>query len=123
MTIYIDDTREQQLLLRDTSTKIDNQKERDGQLSCRKFDMRVSNNIIKRKALRKLVKENSKCHHKHIYTEANAICKRISLSYKAQIITAEHAMKFMLQAREQMSHHNMPKRIVCRNMHALLDKI
>lgn len=123
MTVYIDEGDKQQLLVTDIGTKVNDQKGRDKQLSCRKFSVPISNNIVRRKALRKLVKENSKCHHKHIYTQANAICRRISLSYEAEIITAADALRLILEAHEQMSHQSIPKRIVCRNMHAMLDEI
>jgi hypothetical protein len=79
--------------------------------------------LEKRAALRALVKRNTKCHHSQIYTQANAICRRISVSHEQDKISAEQAMELMLEAHDQMSHKRMPKDVVTEDMHKRLDKL
>lgn len=79
--------------------------------------------LEKRAALRALVKRNTRCHHSQIYTQANAICRRISISHEQDKISAEQAMGLMLEAHDQMSHKGMPKDVVAEDMHKRLDKL
>jgi hypothetical protein len=79
--------------------------------------------LEKRAVLRSLVKKNTKCHHSQIYTQANAICRRISISHEQDKISTEQAMELMLEAHEQMSHKGMPKDVVAEDMHKRLDKL
>jgi hypothetical protein len=78
----------------------------------------------KRRALLKnLVRKNTLCHHLQIYTQANAICRRISYSYEEGKISEKQAMELMFEAHEQMSHRGLPKEVVAIEMHKRLDKL
>ena len=77
----------------------------------------------KRALLKNLVKKNTLCHHLQIYTQANAICRRISYSYEEGKISEKQAMKLMFEAHEQMSHRGLPKEVVAIEMHKRLDKL
>lgn len=79
--------------------------------------------LEKRVALRKLVKKNTKCHHLQVYTEANAVCKRITVLYEEDKISMQQAMKLIFETHEQLSHKNLPKDTVAQNIHKLLDKL
>ena len=79
---------------------------------------------LKRRAfLRNLIKQNTRCEHKQIYTQANAICRRISSSYEEDKISAKQAMDLMIEAHEKMSHHNLPKNVICDEMNKRLNKL
>src|SRR3712207_9022010 len=60
--------------------------------------------------------------HKQVYTQANAICRRISSSYEEDKISAEQAMNLMMEAHDKMSHHNLPKEVICDEMNKRLDR-
>lgn len=79
--------------------------------------------LEKRVALRKLVKKNTKCHHLQIYTEANAVCRRITVMYEEDKISIHQAMQLIFETHEQLSHKNLPKDTVAQNIHKLLDKL
>jgi hypothetical protein len=79
--------------------------------------------LEKRVALRKLVKKNTKCHHLQVYTEANAVCRRITVLYEEDKISMQQAMKLIFETHEQLSHKNLPKDTVAQNIHKLLDKL
>ena len=88
-------------------------------------ERRESRSLIleKRAALRKLVKRNTKCHHLQVYTEANAICKRISTSYEEGRISMLQAMDLMFETHEQIDHKHLPRDVVALNIHKQLDKL
>lgn len=77
----------------------------------------------KRALLKNLVRKNTLCHHLQIYTQANAICRRISYSYQEGKISEKQAMELMFEAHEQMSHRGLPKEVVAIEMHKRLDKL
>lgn len=77
----------------------------------------------KRALLKNLVRKNTLCHHLQIYTQANAICRRISYSYEEGKISEKQAMELMFEAHEQMSHRGLPKEVVAIEMHKRLDKL
>lgn len=79
--------------------------------------------LEKRAALRKLVKQNTKCHHLQIYTEANAVCRRITVLYEEDKISMQQAMELIFETHEQLSHKDLPKDTVAQNIHKLLDKL
>jgi hypothetical protein len=72
---------------------------------------------------RALIKQNTLCEHKQIYTQANAICRRISSSYEEDKISAKQAMDLMMEAHDKMSHHNLPKDVICDEMNKRLNKL
>jgi hypothetical protein len=79
---------------------------------------------LKRRAfLRNLIKQNTRCEHKQIYTQANAICRRISSSYEEDKISAKQAMDLMMEAHNKMTHHNLPKDVICDEMNKRLNKL
>jgi hypothetical protein len=77
----------------------------------------------KRAILKHLIKKNTRCHHLQIYTQANAICRRISYSYEEGKISDKEAMELMFEAHEKMSHRRLPKEVVAIEMHKRLDKL
>jgi hypothetical protein len=79
--------------------------------------------LKKRAFLRNLIKQNTLCEHKQIYTQANAICRRISSSYEEDKISAKQAMDLMMEAHDKMSHHNLPKDVICDEMNKRLNKL
>ena len=79
--------------------------------------------LKKRAILRNLVKQNTFCEHKQVYTHANAICRRISSSYEEGRISAQQAAELMIQAHEQMSHRGLPKDVVAAEMNKRLNKL
>jgi hypothetical protein len=93
----------------------------------RKFSKRYNKLVLidleKRAILRNLVKQNTQCEHKQIYTQANAICRRISSSYEEGRISAENALKLMLDAHDKMSHKRLPKDVVADEMNKRLNKL
>lgn len=92
-----------------------------------KLRMRYNKLVIidlkKRAILRNLIKQNTRCEHKQIYTQANAICRRISSSYEEDKISAKQAMDLMIEAHDKMSHHNLPKNVICDEMNKRLNKL
>jgi hypothetical protein len=73
--------------------------------------------------LRNMVKQNTRCEHKQIYTQANAICRRISSSYEEDRISVNDAVKLMIEAHNQMSHNGLPKDVVAAEMNKRLNKL
>src|ERR671927_1153895 len=92
-----------------------------------KLRMRYNKLVIidlkKRAILRNLIKQNTRCEHKQIYTQANAICRRISSSYEEGRISAQQALGLMIEAHNQMSHHALPKDVVAAEMNKRLNKL
>jgi hypothetical protein len=70
-----------------------------------------------------MVKQNTQCEHKQIYTQANAICRRISSSYEEDRISIDDAVKLMIEAHNQMSHRGLPKDVVAAEMNKRLNKL
>jgi hypothetical protein len=70
-----------------------------------------------------MVKQNTQCEHKQIYTQANAICRRISSSYEEDRISIDDAVKLMIEAHNQMSHSGLPKDVVAAEMNKRLNKL
>src|SRR5215210_9079812 len=79
----------------------------------KRYNKLVIIDLEKRALLRNLIKRNTRCEHKQIYTQANAICRRISASYEEEKISARQAMDLMMEAHDKMSHHNLPKEVIC----------
>jgi hypothetical protein len=79
--------------------------------------------LKKRAILRNLVKQNTFCEHKQVYTHANAICRRMSSSYEEGRISAQQAADLMIQAHDQMSHRGLPKDVVAAEMNKRLNKL
>src|SRR5215216_5480602 len=92
-----------------------------------KLRMRYNKLVIidlkKRAILRNLIKQNTRCEHKQIYTQANAICRRISSSYEEDRISIDNAVKLMIEAHNQMSHRGLPKDVVAAEMNKRLNKL
>jgi hypothetical protein len=89
----------------------------------RRYNKLVVIDLKKRAFLRNLIKQNTRCEHKQIYTQANAICRRISSSYEEDKISAKQAMDLMMEAHDKMSHHNLPKDVICDEMNKRLNKL
>jgi hypothetical protein len=79
--------------------------------------------LEKRAFLRNLIKRNTRCEHKQIYTQANAICRRISSSYEEDKISAKQAMDLMMEAHTKMTHNNLPKEVISDEMNKRLNKM
>jgi hypothetical protein len=89
----------------------------------KRYNKFVVINLEKRAFLRNLIKRNTRCEHKQIYTQANSICRRISSSYEEEKISAKQAMDWMMEAHEKMSHRNLPKDVICDEMNKRLNKL
>lgn len=89
----------------------------------KRYNKLVVIDLKKRAFLRNLIKQNTRCEHKQIYTQANAICRRISSSYEEDKISAKQAMDLMMEAHDKMSHHNLPKDVICDEMNKRLNKL
>ena len=89
----------------------------------KRYNKLVIIDLKKRAILRNLVKQNTLCEHKQIYTQANAICRRISTSYEEGRISAQQALGLMVEAHNQMSHHALPKDVVAAEMNKRLNKL
>lgn len=89
----------------------------------KRYNKLVIIDLEKRAYLRNLIKHNTRCEHKQVYTQANAICRRISSSYEEEKISAEQAMNLMMEAHDKMSHHNLPKEVICDEINKRLNKL
>jgi hypothetical protein len=89
----------------------------------KRYNKFVVINLEKRAFLRNLIRRNTRCEHKQIYTQANAICRRISSSYEEEKISAKQAMDWMLEAHDKMSHRNLPKNVISDEMNKRLNKL
>jgi hypothetical protein len=89
----------------------------------KRYNKLVVIDLEKRATLRNMIKQNTFCEHKQIYTQANAICRRMSSSYEEGKITLEQAAELMIEAHNEMSHRRLPKEIVNNQMNKLLDKL
>jgi hypothetical protein len=98
-----------------TSTKNQNLRKR--------YNKFVVIDLEKRAVLRNLVKQNTLCQHKQIYTQANAICRRISSSYEEGRISAQQALQLMIETHNQMSHRGLPKEVVADEMNKRITKL
>jgi len=89
----------------------------------KRYNKVVVIDLEKRALLRNLVKQNTRCEHRQIYTQANAICRRISSSYEEGMISAQYAMGLMLEAHYKMSHDRLPKEVISDEMNKRLNKL
>ena len=89
----------------------------------KRYNRMVVIDLKKRAILRNLVKQNTLCEHKQVYTHANAICRRMSSSYEEGRISAQQAAELMIQAHDQMSHRGLPKDVVAAEMNKRLNKL
>lgn len=89
----------------------------------KRYNKLVIINLQRRAMLRNMVKQNTLCEHKQIYTQANAICRRISSSYEEDRISIDDAVKLMIEAHNQMSHRGLPKDVVAAEMNKRLNKL
>jgi hypothetical protein len=89
----------------------------------KRYNKLVIINLQRRSMLRNMVKQNTQCEHKQIYTQANAICRRISSSYEEDRISIDDAVKLMIEAHNQMSHRGLPKDVVAAEMNKRLNKL
>lgn len=89
----------------------------------KRYNKLVIINLQRRAMLRNMVKQNTLCEHKQIYTQANAICRRISSSYEEDRISIDDAVKLMIEAHNQMSHSGLPKDVVAAEMNKRLNKL
>src|SRR4026208_1745137 len=89
----------------------------------KRYNKLVVIDLKKRAILRNLVKQNTLCEHKQIYTQANAICRRISTSYEEGRISAQQALQLMIEAHNQMSHQGLPKEVVADEMNKRITKL
>jgi hypothetical protein len=89
----------------------------------RRYNKLAVIDLKKRAILRNLVKQNTLCEHKHVYTQANAICRRISSSYEEGRISSQQALNLMIEAHNQMTHFGLPKDVVADEMNKRLNKL
>jgi hypothetical protein len=89
----------------------------------KRYNKFVVINLEKRAFLRNLIRRNTRCEHKQIYTQANAICRRVSSSYEEGKISAKQALDWMMEAHDKMSHRNLPKDVICDEMNKRLNKL
>lgn len=89
----------------------------------KRYNKLVIIDLEKRAFLRNLIKQNTRCVHKQIYTQANAICRRISSSYEEDKISAKQAMDLMMEAHNKMSHNSLPKEVISDEMNKRLNKM
>ena len=89
----------------------------------KRYNRMVVIDLKRRAILRNLVKQNTLCEHKQVYTHANAICRRMSSSYEEGRISAQQAAELMIQAHHQMSHRGLPKDVVAAEMNKRLNKL
>ena len=89
----------------------------------KRYNKLVIIDLKKRAFLRNLIKQNTRCQHKQIYTQANAICRRISSSYEEDKISAKQAMDLMMEAHNKMSHNRLPKEVISDEMNKRLNKM
>jgi hypothetical protein len=89
----------------------------------KRYNKLVIIDLEKRAFLRNLIKQNTRCEHKQIYTQANAICRRISSSYEEDKISAKQAMDLMMEAHNKMSHNSLPKEVISDEMNKRLNKM
>jgi hypothetical protein len=89
----------------------------------KRYNKLVVIDLEKRAFLRNLIKRNTRCEHKQIYTQANAICRRISSSYEEKKISSKQAVDLMMEAHDKMSHHNLPKDVISDEMNKRLNKL
>lgn len=89
----------------------------------KRYNKLVVIDLEKRATLRNMIKQSTFCEHKQIYTQANAICRRMSSSYEEGKISLEQAVDLMIEAHNEMSHRKLPKEIVNDQMNKLLDKL
>ena len=89
----------------------------------KRYNKLVIINLQRRSMLRNMVKQNTQCEHKQVYTQANAICRRISSSYEEDRISIDDAVKLMIEAHNQMSHSGLPKDVVAAEMNKRLNKL
>ena len=89
----------------------------------KRYNRMVVIDLKRRAILRNLVKQNTFCEHKQVYTHANAICRRMSSSYEEGRISAQQAAELMIQAHDQMSHRGLPKDVVAAEMNKRLNKL
>jgi hypothetical protein len=89
----------------------------------KRYNRMVVIDLKKRAILRNLVKQNTNCEHKQVYTHANAICRRMSSSYEEGRISVQQAADLMIQAHDQMSHRGLPKDVVAAEMNKRLNKL
>lgn len=89
----------------------------------KRYNKFVVIDLEKRAVLRNLVKQNTLCEHKQIYTQANAICRRISSSYEEGRISAQQALQLMIEAHNQMSHRGLPKEVIADEMNKRISKL
>ena len=89
----------------------------------KRYNKLVIINLKRRAMLRNMVKQNTRCEHKQIYTQANAICRRISSSYEEDRISIDDAVKLMIEAHNQMSHNDLPKDVIAAEMNKRLNKL
>ena len=81
----------------------------------KRYNKLVIIDLEKRAFLRNLIKQNTRCEHKQIYTQANAICRRISSSYEEdKIEKGQEAMTFEVtmanvSISNRMSNHQEEK--------------
>jgi hypothetical protein len=105
------------------SSSTDTQSANNNNTLRKRYNKLVIINLKKRAILRNMVKQNTQCEHKQIYTQANAICRRISTSYEEDRISIDDAVKLMIEAHNQMSHRGLPKDVVAAEMNKRLNKL
>ncbi len=105
------------------SSSTDTQSANNNNTLRKRYNKLVIINLKKRAILRNMVKQNTQCEHKQIYTQANAICRRISTSYEEDRISIDDAVKLMIEAHNQMSHRGLPKDVIAAEMNKRLNKL
>ena len=79
--------------------------------------------LQKRGALKRLIKDNTKCSHSAIYSQISFICKRLAASHEEGKITTAHAMQLVFDAHDRLAHKGLPVEAVAEEMHKQLDKL
>ena len=79
--------------------------------------------LRKRSALKKLIKDNTKCNHSAIYSQISFICRRLAALHEEGRITMEQAMQLIFDAHDRLAHKGLPVETVAEEMHKRLDKL
>jgi hypothetical protein len=79
--------------------------------------------LRKRSALKKLIKDNTKCDHSAIYSQISFICRRLAVSHEESRITMEQAMQLIFDAHDRLAHRGLPVETVSEEIHKRLDKL
>ena len=107
----------------DTATKSGPQFQPVSKTSLESHHSNHADGLRKRSALKKLIKDNTKCDHSAIYSQISFICRRLAASHEEGRITMEQAMQLIFDAHDRLAHKGLPVETVAEEMHKRLDKL